>query len=133
MAAEHDFARYRGWYRKLLRYYSRPYRERFAEVMEQTFNDLCRERAKAGDGLAGFALWMFAETSVAILRENGRSVVMQSKSIIHIALVTGCILLVPLLGNLFMGWSWPPLAVVVWGALLFGTGVTYELVSRKGA
>lgn len=101
--------------------------------MEQTFNDLCRERAKAGDGLAGFALWMFAETSVAILRENGRSVVMQSKSIIHIALVTGCILLVPLLGNLFMGWSWPPFAFVLWGALLFGTGVTYELVSRKGA
>ena len=48
MADEHAIARYRHWYRKLLRFYSRPYRERFAEGMEQTFNDLCRERAGAG-------------------------------------------------------------------------------------
>ena len=103
MADEHDIARYRRWYRKLLRFYSRPYRERFAEGMEQTFNDLCRERAEAGDGLVGFVLWMFAETSAGIIRENGRSIVMQNKSITHIALVTGLILLIPLFGNLFMG------------------------------
>ena len=103
-----------------------------AESMEQTFNDLCRERAAAGGGLFGFVLWMFVETSAGIIRENGRSIVMQNKSIVRIALVTGCILLVPLLGNLFMGWNWPPFAFPFWGALLFGTGLTYELVARKG-
>jgi hypothetical protein len=132
MADEHDIARYRRWYRKLLRFYSRPYRERFAEGMEQTFNDLCRERAEAGDGLVGFVLWMFAETSAGIIRENGRSIVMQNKSITHIALVTGLILLIPLFGNLFMGWNWPAFAFPFWGALLFGTGLTYELIARKG-
>lgn len=106
---------------------------RFAEGMEQTFNDLCRERAEAGGGLVGFVFWVFAETSVGIIRENGRAIAMQNnKSIIRIALVTGCILLVPLLGNLFMGWNWPPFAFAFWGALLFGTGLTYELVARKG-
>jgi hypothetical protein len=132
MADEHAIARYRHWYRKLLRFYSRPYRERFGESMEQTFNDLCRERAKAGERLGGVVLWMFVETSAGILRENGRSIVMQNKSILRIALVTGCILLVPLLGNLVMGWNWPAFAFPLWGALLFGTGVTYELVARKG-
>ena len=74
MVDEHAIARYRHWYRKLLRFYSRPYRERFAETMEQTFNDLCRERAGAGDGLFGFVLWTFAETSAAIIRENATSI-----------------------------------------------------------
>ncbi|MEX2138031.1 MAG: hypothetical protein WD894_02130 [Pirellulales bacterium] len=57
---------------------------------------------------------------------------MHNKNIIRIAIGTACMLLVPLLGNLFMGWNWPPLAFAVWGVLLFGTGLTYELVARKG-
>jgi hypothetical protein len=129
MADEHAIARYRRWYRKLLRFYPRPYRERFAEGMEQTFGDLCRERTRSGKGLFTLALWAFCETFVGIMRES----LMQSKNIIRIALVTGCILLVPLLGNLFMGWNWPPYAFAVWGAVLFGTGLVYELVARKGS
>jgi|SoiMethySBSTD1v2_1073268.scaffolds.fasta_scaffold10115_8 hypothetical protein len=125
--------RYRNWYATLLRLYPKPYRERFGEGMEQTFNDLLHERRNSGHGLSLFVLWMFAETLAGILRENERSIVMQNnKSLIRIALVTGCILLVPLLGNLFMGWNWPPFAFPLWGALLFGTGLTYELVARKG-
>jgi hypothetical protein len=59
------------------------------------------------------------------------SIIMQ-KSITRIAIGTGCILLVPLLGNLFMGWNWPWFAFPAWGALLFGTGLTYELIANKG-
>jgi hypothetical protein len=70
MEDERTIARYRRWYRKLLRCYSRPHRERFGDSMEQTFNDLCRERAAAGKGLFGFVLWMFAETSAGMIREN---------------------------------------------------------------
>jgi hypothetical protein len=73
MADEHAIARCRWWYRKLLRFYSRPYRERFGESMEQTFNDLCRERASAGKRLLGFVLWMFVETSSGIIREKATS------------------------------------------------------------
>jgi hypothetical protein len=61
-----DQASYRRWYRRLLRFYPRPYRERFAESMEQTFADLARER---GDGFA-FILWVFVETSAGIIRER---------------------------------------------------------------
>src|SRR5262245_57514294 len=57
---------------------------------------------------------------------------MHNKSVIRTPLMTTCISLVPLLGSLFMGWTWPPVAFAVWGALLFGTGLIYELVARKG-
>ena len=75
MASESFMRRYRNWYAKLLRLYPKPYRERFGEGMEQTFNDLCRERAKAKRGLFSFALWTFFETSAAIIRENATMIV----------------------------------------------------------
>jgi hypothetical protein len=70
MVSEPLLRRYRNGYAKLLRLYPQPYRQRFGEAMEQTFADLCRERLKAERGLFSFALWMFFETSVAIIREN---------------------------------------------------------------
>jgi|SRR5687767_3842834 CDP-diglyceride synthetase len=70
MAYEHATARYRQWYAKLLRFYPKPYHERFGEGMEQTFNDLCRDRYKAGDGLFSFMLWTFADTFAGIIKEN---------------------------------------------------------------
>ena len=132
MADEHAIARYRYWYRKLLSFYSRPYRERFAESIEQTFNDLCRERAEAGEGLFGFVLWVFLETSAAIIRENVGFIMMQ-KNIIRIALGTGLILLIPLVAMQFTEEvNWDLFDFAFMGALLFGTGLTYELVARKG-
>src|SRR4029434_9686153 len=70
MAIEPRPRRYRNWYSKLLRLYPKAYRERFGEGMEQTFNDLCHERVKAGRGLFSLALWVFVETLAAIIREN---------------------------------------------------------------
>lgn len=70
MASEHSIARYRNLYAKLLCLYPKPYRERFREGMEQTFSDLLRERRDGARGLFTFALWMFADTSAGILREN---------------------------------------------------------------
>ncbi|MFG1867183.1 hypothetical protein [Micromonospora arborensis] len=63
--------RYRRWYRRLLGLYPRPYRERFADSMEQTFADLCRERAGTeGRGQGTFLLWIFTETFAGIIRER---------------------------------------------------------------
>ena len=67
------------WYARLLRLYPRQYRERMGESMQQTFNDLCRERRDAGEGLFGFVLWTFADTFVGILREDGRAVTQTAK------------------------------------------------------
>src|SRR5678816_4533779 len=77
MASDHLIRRCRNWYTKLLCLYPKPYRKRFGEPMEQTFTDLCRERAKAKRGLFGLALWMFFETSAAIIRENLRFLILQ--------------------------------------------------------
>jgi len=48
------------------------------------------------------------------------------------ALITALILLIPLLGNHFVdGWNWSPGGLVLVGTLLFGIGLTYELVTRN--
>jgi hypothetical protein len=48
------------------------------------------------------------------------------------ALITALLLVIPLLGNHFVdGWNWPPGAFVVFGALIFGIGFTYELITRN--
>jgi hypothetical protein len=70
MASERFIRRCRNWYAELLRFYPKAHRERFGEGMEQTFNDLCRERVKAERGLFSLALWVFVETMAAIIREN---------------------------------------------------------------
>ena len=58
---------------------------------------------------------------------------MQNKNIVRPALVTAGILLIPFFGNIYVdGWKWGPLDFVVAGAFLFGTGVAYELISKKG-
>src|SRR4030095_9531407 len=75
MASEPFIRRYRNCYAKLLRFYPKAYRDRFSEAMQQTFNDLCRERVKAKRGLFRFALWTFFETSTAIIRENAIMIV----------------------------------------------------------
>jgi hypothetical protein len=132
MADEHAIARYRRWYRQLLGLYSKAHRERFGEGMEQTFNDLCRERMGAGASLGGFVLWTFAETSAGILRENGRAVMLQNR-FVRIAIVVGLILLFPLMGNMFVeGFNWSPFDFVIWGGILFAAGATFDVVSRKG-
>jgi hypothetical protein len=133
MAYERSIRRYRNWYAKLLRLYSKPYYERFGEGMLQTFNDLLRERAEEERGLFGCALWMFVETSAGIIRENITLITMKNKNIIRIALATAFLLLVPFIAMQITDqvvWGLTDFAVA--GALLFGTGLMYELVARKG-
>jgi hypothetical protein len=78
MAENQAIDRYRRWYRKLLRFYSKPHRERFAESMEQTFHDLLRERSETGRGIFAGALWIFIETFAGITRERVGSFIMQT-------------------------------------------------------
>lgn len=133
MVYEHSIRRYRHWYARLLRLYPKPYHERFGEGMEQTLNDLLRERADEESGLFGCALWMFVETSVGVIRENIKVMIMQNKNIIRIVLTTAFILLLPLLAMQFTDEVvWDLADFVVAGALLVGTGLMYELVARRG-
>jgi len=56
-------------YKKLLAPYPRGFRERLGESMEQTFNDLYKERQQERR-LFSFVFWMFAETAIEIFRER---------------------------------------------------------------
>jgi hypothetical protein len=70
MSTEPAIRRYRRWYGRLLGLYPARFRDRFAEGMEQTFTDLCRERGRDARPLPPFVLWMFIETSAGIIKEN---------------------------------------------------------------
>ena len=96
MATERTTRWYRKLYATLLRLYPETFRSRFAESMEQTFHDLCRERHTSGRGLFSFALGLFAETFAGILRERIALIMPRRKNIIRLALITASILSVPL-------------------------------------
>jgi hypothetical protein len=59
--------------------------------------------------------------------------VTRDKRVLRIALATGILLLLPLFAMRFTDEvKWGPFDFAVAGVLLFGAGLTYELVARKG-
>lgn len=142
MSSNQAIDRYRHWYRRLLRLYPRSYRERFAEPMEQTFTDLVRERTDANRGLIGFAVWTFAETSAAILRENATHMLTQHRNYLRWVLVTAAVLAMPALamalnlgvpdpGSGTEGVNWSPMDFAIFGVLVLGAGLLYEYASTR--
>ena len=71
---------------------------------------------------------MFVGTATEIFTEN----ILKNKNIIRIALVTAFLLLIPLVAMQFdMGVDWNLFDFIVAGALLFASGLTYELIARR--
>lgn len=102
--------------------------------MQQTFNDLLRERAEEGKGLLSYALWMFVETSAGIVKEQINTSLMRNKNIIYIALATALILLIPLVAMQFTNEvKWTLFDFVFAGTLIFGTGLLFEVARKKAA
>jgi hypothetical protein len=132
MATNAAGRRYRTWYAMLLRLYPRTFRERFGEGMAQTFHDLCQERKGAGRRLFGFALWIFCETLVGIVKENTTHMPQLGKTMLRVALGALAVLMVPLVASQFVeGWNWPVGAFVRVYVLFFGTGMVFALVARR--
>jgi hypothetical protein len=138
MASERTLKRFRRTYAALLRLFPKSYRDRFGEPMAQTFHDLLRDRATERRGLLGFALLIFAETFAGILREHAAVTFMRNKNLVRIAVGTALLLGIPLVLTLLgdgvdgQGWHWTPSDFVFAFILIFGTGATFELISRKG-
>lgn len=131
MATDSSIRRYRACYTLLLRLYPRAFRDRFAEGMAQTFQDLCRERRSADRPLFGFALSAFFETSLEIARENTLHMTQLQQMTLRVALVALGLLMVPLIASRVVeGWNWPPGAFVFTYVLFFGTGMAYALIAR---
>jgi hypothetical protein len=116
----------------LLRLYPRPFHERFREEMEQAFHDLCRERRDAKRGLSGFALCIFFETLVGIIRESTTRMTQMNKTILRVALVALGLLMVPLVASRVVeGWNWPAGTFVFVYVLFFATGMAFALIARR--
>ncbi|HET9879390.1 MAG TPA: hypothetical protein VFQ81_08820 [Candidatus Limnocylindria bacterium] len=141
MPSDRTIGRYRRWYVRLLRLYPRPFRERFAEPMAQTFTDLCRHRTDASRGLHVFALGTFAETFAAAIREN-MTQLMQTRTVIRWILITAAVLAVPALamaaklaipdpGSGTDGVNWGPMDFAIIGVLVFASGLLFEYVSTR--
>jgi hypothetical protein len=60
----------RRLYKKLIGLYPQGFKERLAESMEQTFQDLWNEKHQTKKELFGFVLWTFIETAIGIFREH---------------------------------------------------------------
>jgi len=124
--------RYRTWYAMLLRLYPRPFRERFGEGMAQTFHDLCREHRDARRGLFGFALWIFCETLVGIVKENTTHMPQLGKTMLRVALGALAVLMVPVVAAQFVkDWHWGVGGFVRVYVLFFLTGMMYAVIARR--
>jgi hypothetical protein len=124
--------RYQTWYAMLLRLYPRPFRTRFGEGMAQTFHDLCREHAHARRSLFGFALWIFSETLVAIVREHITHMNQLAKTMLRVALGALAVWMVPVVAAQFVkDWHWGVGGFVRIYVLFFLTGMVYAVIARK--
>jgi hypothetical protein len=144
MASDRAIGRYRRWYTGLLRLYPRPFRQRYAEPMAQTFTDLMRERRDEA-GLHAFAIGAFAETLAGIMRENMTQLTHANPLFRwgRWVLVTAAVLAVPALlmafdvsvldpGQGSEGVNWGPFDFAIVGVLVLGSGLLYEYASRRG-
>jgi hypothetical protein len=117
-------------YRSLLRAYPRELRDGYGEEMARCFQDLCREELEDGGVLGLAALWAHTlpELLYTALKERSTMLARNTyRSVVGVALATAFILLIPLLAAP----AWSLADFVTAGALIFGTGLTYELVARK--
>ena len=142
MSSDRAIGRYRRGYAALLRLYPRPFRQRFAEPMAQTFTDLARERAQANRGLHAFALGTFAETTAQIMREN-MTQLMHTGTVLRWVLITAAVLAVPALAMAFNlaipdpgggardGVNWGPMDFAIMGVLILGSGLLFEYASAR--
>ena len=102
--------RTRAAYRALLSLYPRSFRERFAESMEQTFEDLRRERNTAGGSMVGFIIRTFVDTALGVARENVAAVSRAKLARHHRSALVGLLLFVPF--AILLSSVWLDIAVV---------------------
>lgn len=129
-----DLSAYRRLYAALLALYPAPYRARFGEGMMQTFHDVCRDRVRVGEPILPFALGLFAETFVGIIKERISffSFLFMSKGILRPLIATLIILLIPLVGTFTVeGWNWDAFDFVIAGIVLFTVFFMIEFLARK--
>lgn len=142
-AIVHNSARLYGL---LLKLYPRSFRQEFVEEMAYVFseslNDACTERGSRG------IMRLWGRTIVDV----GQSLVIQhieerkdndpmntkstngilQNSFARAGIATALFLLIPLLAMLFTdSFNWGPMDFIIIGALLFGAGLSFDLITKK--
>ena len=123
-------------YRSLLRAYPRELRDAYGGEMVRCFRDLCRDALEDGGGVGLAALWVRTLPewlSTAIKERNTVLARNPYRAVVGIALGTVAILMIPFVGmQTSNDWNWSLFDFIVMGALIFGTGFAYVLITRKG-
>lgn len=133
MANDNALRRYRKGYACLLRFHSKSHQQRFAEGMEQTFHDLLRDQVSAGRSVLLCAIWMYAETSLQIVRTNMTTIIMNNKRLGAMLLAISALLLVPFFAMKFTTEvNWTASDFILAGVMLYGTALLFECVMRFG-
>ena len=70
MVHDRDAESRRAGYARLLRLYPRPFRDRYADAMEQAFADAYADRRAAGRPVGALLAGTYLDTSIGILKEN---------------------------------------------------------------
>jgi hypothetical protein len=123
-------------YRALLRAYPRELRNDYGDEMVRCFRDLSREAVERGGRLGLAALWAHTLPEWLSTALKERSIMLARnvyRPVVAVALGTVAILMIPFLGmRTSNDWNWSLFDFIVMGALIFGTGLAYVLISRKG-
>ena len=127
-------------YRILLKLYPRPFRDRFAECLVQTFADLERERRAGGESLLWFHSWIFLDTTASILKENAAMLGINTRQLQTAAAASLALLIFPLFltltnptsrlrGGEGGGFDWMPASFLVMGLLLFLVAIAIQVAA----
>lgn len=134
-------------YAALLKFYPERYRQEFGEEMSFVFSESLKDAYTENSGQGIVILWtrIVLDTGKSLmiqhlenlkggdsLKTKNTNILIQNKNIFIVALVTAILLLVPLLAMQFGSQvHWSLFDFLTAGALIFGTGLAFELIIRR--
>lgn len=131
----------------LLKFYPKSYRQEFGEEMKYVFSESLKDAYKENGEQGLISLWtrtlIDAGKSLVTqhlenqkggesMKTKSNDIIMQNKVFLWIAIATGLILLIPLIGmQISNEWNWSIEDFIIIGILLFGMGSMFVLTARK--
>lgn len=131
----------------LLKFYPENYRVEFEEEMKYVFSESLKDAYSENGDPGLIILWIRTMIDIGkslviqhienqkgsnFMRTKNTDFLMQNKAILWVAVASGLLLLIPLIGmQVSNEWKWGFFDFIFMGALLFGTGLTFVLVARQ--
>jgi hypothetical protein len=131
----------------LLKFYPKNYRYEFEEEMKYVFSESLKDTYFENGVIGIINLWLRTMIDAIqslliqhienqkgnnLMKTKNTDFLMQNKAILWVAIGTGLLLLIPLIGMLVTDdWNWGFFDFVFMGGLIFGTGLVFVLVARQ--